>query len=52
MDDVDEALKMVEENGGTIIRPKMALPGVGYLAYFKDPDGNVFGLMKDDPEAK
>lgn len=52
VDDVDEALKKVETNGGTIVRPKSAIPGVGWLAYFKDPDGNIFGLMKDDPEAK
>jgi predicted enzyme related to lactoylglutathione lyase len=52
VDDVDEALKKVEANGGTEVRPKMAIPGVGYLAYFKDPDGNIFGLMKDDTEAK
>jgi predicted enzyme related to lactoylglutathione lyase len=52
VDDVDEALNKVEANGGTILRPKMAIPGVGYIAYFKDPDGNIFGLMKDDPEAK
>ena len=52
VDDVDQALKKVEENGGTILKPKMALPGVGYLAYFKDPDGNIFGMMKDDPEAR
>ncbi len=52
VDDVDNALKKVEEHGGTIIEPKTAIPGVGYLAYFKDPDGNIFGLMKDDPNAK
>jgi predicted enzyme related to lactoylglutathione lyase len=52
VENVDEAVNLVETNGGTIIQPKMAIPGVGYLAYFKDPDGNVFGLMKDDPNAK
>lgn len=52
VDDVDEALKKVEANGGSIVRPKSAIPGVGWLAYFKDLDGNVFGLMKDDPDAK
>jgi predicted enzyme related to lactoylglutathione lyase len=31
--------------------PKMAVPGIGWLAYMKDPDGNVFGMMQVDPEA-
>jgi predicted enzyme related to lactoylglutathione lyase len=38
--------------GGTIVTPKMTLPGIGYLAYFRDPQGNTFGIMKDDPTAK
>ena len=29
--------------------PKMAIPCVGWLAYVKDPDGNIFGLMPERP---
>ena len=32
--------------------PKMPIPGVGWLAYLKDTEGNVFGLMQSDPSAK
>jgi hypothetical protein len=49
---VDEYVKKVIENGGTIIRPKAPVPGVGWLAYFKDPEGNVFGMMQSDESAK
>jgi len=49
---VDEFIKKVEASGGTIIRPKMAVPGVGYMAYFKDPEGNIFGMMENDASAK
>lgn len=49
---VDEFIKKVEASGGTIIRPKMAVPGVGYMAYFKDPEGNTFGMMENDESAK
>ncbi|MFX0054371.1 MAG: VOC family protein [Promethearchaeota archaeon] len=52
VDDVDKYVKLVEENGGEIVRPKQVIPGVGYLAYFKDTEGNLWGMMKDDPEAK
>ena len=31
--------------------PKMAVPGVGWLAYVKDTEGNLFGLMQADPGA-
>lgn len=49
---VDEYAKLVEANGGTIIRPKTAVMGVGWMAYFKDPEGNVWGMMQNDKNAK
>jgi len=48
---VDTAVANVQKNGGTVVAPKMAIPGVGWLAYFKDPDDNVFGIMESDPNA-
>ena len=38
--------------GGTSAVPKMPIPTVGWLAYVKDPDGNIFGLMQPDTNAK
>ncbi len=49
---VDEAVAKVEANGGKVIRPKSAVPGVGWLAYCQDSEGNNFGIMQDDPAAK
>lgn len=49
---VDEYVKKVESNGGSIVRPKMAVPGVGWMAYFKDPEGNLFGMMEEDSSAQ
>ncbi len=51
VDDVDHYLMMIRESGGQALTEKMTIPEVGYLAYFKDPDGNVFGIMTDDPTA-
>lgn len=48
---VDEYCAKVESAGGLVVVPKMAIPGIGWLAYFKDPDGNIFGLMENDPSA-
>ena len=51
VDSVDEAVAAVEANGGKVLRPKLALPGVGWLAYCVDTEGTTFGLMEDDPNA-
>jgi uncharacterized protein len=48
---VDDALAAVAEAGGTVVMPKGAIPGIGWLAYAKDPEGNLFGMMEDDPSA-
>ena len=48
---LDASLANVKSHGGTIIRPKMAVPGVGWMAYIKDTEGNVFGLMENDSKA-
>jgi uncharacterized protein len=37
--------------GGTLAVPKMPIAGVGWLAYLKDPDGNILGLMQPDAKA-
>lgn len=49
---VDEAVKKIEAAGGKIILPKMAVTGVGYLAYFTDTEGNILGALQNDPTAK
>ena len=49
---VDDFIKKVKSNGGKVLVPKMAVPGVGYMAYCQDTEGNSFGLMENDPEAK
>jgi uncharacterized protein len=48
---VDEYLKRAQASGGTVALPKMPIPGVGWLAYCKDTEGNIFGLMQADPKA-
>ncbi len=48
---VDEYLARARAAGGTVAVPKMPIKGVGWLAYCKDPEGNLFGLMQDDTNA-
>ncbi|MEK7829726.1 MAG: VOC family protein [Acidobacteriota bacterium] len=49
---LDETTAAAEKHGATIAVPKMPVPGVGWLAYFHDTEGNIFGAMQADPNAK
>ena len=48
----EDAVKKIKAAGGEILGPKMTVPNVGYMAYCKDTEGNIFGIMQMDPEAK
>jgi predicted enzyme related to lactoylglutathione lyase len=52
VESVDEASKTIKNAGGEPVAPKASIPGVGYAAYFKDTEGNVFGIFQGDPMAK
>jgi predicted enzyme related to lactoylglutathione lyase len=43
-DDIEADLKNVEKLGGTVIQPKMEIPGIGWFGVFKDPTGNTLAL--------
>jgi uncharacterized protein len=49
---VDEFIAKIADHGGTVAMPKMAVPGVGWLAYCLDTEGNRFGIMQADPAAR
>ena len=51
VDSLDKYVAKVETNGGTIVAPRMAVPGIGWMAYCKDTEGNQFGLMQPDEKA-
>ena len=52
VDDLDASVATASRLGGTLALPKMPIPGVGWLAYIKDPEGNILGMMQSDPAAK
>ena len=49
---VDDAVATITKSGGKVALSKMAVPGVGYLAYCTDTEGNVFGVLQPDANAK
>jgi predicted enzyme related to lactoylglutathione lyase len=50
--DLDASLATVGRLGTPVVVPRMPIPGVGWLAYAKDTEGNIFGLLQRDPGAK
>ena len=49
---VDEYSKKIQSKGGKILAPKMPIPTVGYFAQCMDTEGNVFGIIQFDKNAK
>jgi predicted enzyme related to lactoylglutathione lyase len=52
VDSIEKYADKIIKEGGKQLQPKMTVPGMGYLANFKDTEGNVFGLWQPDPGAK
>jgi len=45
-DDVTATLAKIETAGGKTVVPETEIPGTGHFGFFKDPNGNLVGLMK------
>jgi uncharacterized protein len=46
VEDLQTTLSAVEAAGGSIVQPPMDVPNGPSIALFKDPDGNLVGLVK------
>jgi predicted enzyme related to lactoylglutathione lyase len=51
VDDIDAYIGAAERAGGTVALPKDTVPGVGKLAYYKDTEGNIFGILQPEPRS-
>ncbi len=49
--EIEPYLEKIESNGGSVIQPITEIPNTGWLAIVADPDGNAFGLWKQNPNA-
>jgi len=47
---VDESVAKVEASGGSVAIPKVEIPGVGFVAYCQDTEGNLFGVFEGGPQ--
>ena len=49
VDSIDEALEKSLAMGAVLQLPKSEVPGVGTVAYIKDPDGNLLCMLDPNP---
>jgi len=52
VESLEASVAAVTKAGGSLIMPKTAIPGVGYFGYCVDPEGNLFGMLQADVNAK
>ena len=52
VESIDSTMGQVITAGGTVVVPKRAFIGIGWSAYCKDTEGNIFGLSQNDPNAR
>ncbi|WP_273853539.1 VOC family protein [Guptibacillus spartinae] len=50
--DYDTTEAKILEKGGEVALPKYALPGMAWQGYYKDTEGNIFGVHQPDENAK
>lgn len=46
VDSLEKTSATILNDDGELVVPQREIPGVGLLAYFKDPDGNIFGVLQ------
>ncbi|MBK8371065.1 MAG: hypothetical protein IPL20_06750 [Saprospiraceae bacterium] len=52
VENIDQIIEKVKNNGGQVIMPKTAIPHVGYIAKFLDTEGNLICGIQYDPSAR
>jgi uncharacterized protein len=51
VDSLDKAVADIQSFGGTVVRPKTAVPKAAWVTIVADPQGNIFGVWQADPTA-
>jgi predicted enzyme related to lactoylglutathione lyase len=52
VDDIEAITRAVEANGGKIVMPKAAIPGVAWIVKFLDTEGNLVCAVQYDSSAR
>ena len=48
---MDDTVEKILKLGGSVVRPKTAIPRTGWVTIVSDPQKNVFGVWQTDPSA-
>lgn len=51
VDSLDETTSLVQRLGGSVVRPKTAVPKTAWVTIVADPAKNLFGVWQRDPTA-
>lgn len=51
IENIDETLEKIKASDGTVAIEKQQIPHVGWLAYCKDTEGNMFGIVQSESPA-
>jgi hypothetical protein len=51
VESLDDVLEQVLNLGGTVLRPRAAVPKTAWYAVVADPEGNIFAIWEPDPMA-
>jgi uncharacterized protein len=43
---IDKYINKIKANGGSIVSDKIHIKGIGWTAYCKDTEGNIFGIFQ------
>lgn len=51
VESVDQYVEEAQRLGATVLAGKAPVPGMGYFAQLRDPQGNPFGVWQTSPDA-
>jgi hypothetical protein len=46
VDSIEECVEKIEGESGEVVMPKKGIPDVGSIAFFKDTEGNISGIIE------
>jgi predicted enzyme related to lactoylglutathione lyase len=49
---IDTSLEIIKSAGGIVTEPRRAVPRVGWKAYCKDTEGNIFRILQKDSSVR
>ena len=51
VESLDQTVEQILQLGGTVRRPRTAVPKTAWYAVVADPEGNIFAIWEPDPSA-